>query len=308
MPNLRDIRKRRKGAANTRKITRTMELVSSAKLKKAQDAANASYPFARTVFDLLRALASAMDSSDKHQLMRERPVKRVLIYLMASDRGLCGAFNANLVATALQRAKHHRALGREVRFVALGKKGASNLAFVGETVHATHTGIVGNANSYGAIQKLADEAIGVFTSGEVDQVDVVFARFISAGRQEQRAATILPAGGGDGDGADEVVAGVTGARRPAATGTAARRVDYIFNEPPEELFAVLVPRAVRAEFYAFALQTTAAEHAARRVAMKNASDAAADMVKSLNLVYNRGRQGKITQEIAEITGAVEAMA
>jgi F-type H+-transporting ATPase subunit gamma len=292
MANLRDIRKRRKGAGNTRKITRTMELVSSAKLKKAQDAANASYPFARTVYHLLHSLADAMSAGDMHPLMKSRPVKRVTIYLMASDRGLCGAFNANLVAKAIERAKHHRGLGREVRFVALGKKGAGNLVFMGEPVHATHTGIVGNPNCFAACDKLAGEAIGTFLSGEVDLVEVVFARFLSAGKQEQRAVTILPAGGGDEHAA-------------AAKGP---KPDYIFNEEPEVLFAHLVPRAVKAEFFAYALQTTAAEHAARRVAMKNASDAAADMVKSLSLVYNRGRQGKITQEIAEITGAVEAMA
>ena len=301
MANLRDIRKRRKGAANTRKITRTMELVSSAKLKKAQDAANASYPFARTVYQLIRALSEAISSGDRHPLMKERPVKRVAIYLMASDRGLCGSFNANLVSKAIDRAKHHRALGREVRFIALGKKGAGNLAFMGESVHATHTGIVGNAQCYESVDKLAEESIAGFLSGDVDLVEVVFARFISAGRQEQRSVVVLPAGGGE----EHVEAGMSGSRPAAAP---AAKPDYIFNEEPEVLFSVLVPRAVKAEFYAYALQTTAAEHAARRVAMKNASDAAADMVKSLNLVYNRGRQGKITQEIAEITGAVEAMA
>lgn len=300
MANLRDIRKRRKGAANTRKITRTMELVSSAKLKKAQDAANASYPFARTVYQLIKALSEAISPGDRHALMKERPVKRVAIYLMASDRGLCGSFNANLVASALARAKHHRALGREVSFIALGKKGAGNLAFMGEKVDATHTGIVGNAQCYAAIEKIADTAIAAFLAGDIDLVEVVFARFISAGRQEQRAVTILPAGIGE----EHNPAGAAASRQAGPVS----KPDYIFNEPPEALFAVLVPRAVKAEFYAYALQTTAAEHAARRVAMKNASDAAADIVKALNLVYNRGRQGKITQEIAEITGAVEAMA
>ena len=108
MANLRDIRKRRKGATNTRKITRTMELVSSAKLKKAQDAANASYPFARTLYHLMAALSSAMSEADKHPLMKSRPVKKATIYLMASDRGLCGSFNGNLVNKALERARHHR--------------------------------------------------------------------------------------------------------------------------------------------------------------------------------------------------------
>ena len=299
MANLRDIRKRRRGASNTRKITRTMELVSSAKLKKAQDAANASYPFARTMYHLLHALSDAMNQASRHPLMRERPIKTVAIYMMASDRGLCGAFNSNLVAKAIESAKQHRAQGRQVRFIALGKKGASNLVFMGEKVHATHSGIVGTAN-YVGVEKLANDAMRSFLAGGVDRVEVVFARFLSAGRQEQRVVTLLPSGAGE----DQASAGLSG-KRPAIKGL---KPDYIFNEDPEVLFASLVPRAVKAELYAYSLQTTAAEHAARRLAMKNASDSAADMVKALNLVYNRGRQGKITQEIAEITGAVEAMA
>lgn len=290
MANLRDIRKRRRGASNTRKITRTMELVSSAKLKKAQDAANASYPFARTLYHLMATLTGSMSDADKHPLMKERAVKTVTIYLMASDRGLCGSFNGNLVAKAIERAKHHRAQGRTVRFIALGKKGATTLQFFGEEVAAIHTKIVGAAN-YEACEKIAAEAITDFLGGKSDLAEVVFSRFLSAGKQEVRAQTLLPAGAGD--------------EHPEQKGP---RPDYIFNEDPEVLFAALVPRAVRAEFYAFSLQTTAAEHAARRLAMKNASDAAGDMVRSLTLVYNRGRQGKITQEIAEITGAVEAMA
>lgn len=291
MANLRDLRKRRRAAANTRKITRTMELVASAKLKRAQDAAHASYPFARTVYELLEALGSAMDQVDKHPLMRERPVRTVTIYLMASDRGLCGSFNNNLVAKAQERAAEHRARGRSVRFVALGKKGAAVLHFMGEAVHALHTGVVGAPN-YPACERIARQAMDDFLSGASDLTEVVFARFLSAGRQELRVRTLLPAGG-DGE-PDAPRSGL--------------RPDYIFNEEPELLFDTLIPRAICAQLYAYALQTTAAEHAARRLAMKNATDAADKMVRLLTTKYNRGRQGKITQEIAEIVGAVEAMA
>jgi F-type H+-transporting ATPase subunit gamma len=291
MANLRDIRKRRRSAASTRKITRTMELVSSTKLRRAQDAANQSYPFARTVRSLLEALATGMSESEKHRLMQAREVKRVTIVLMASDRGLCGAFNANLVNQAIARARHHRDLGREVSFIALGKKGAGTLQFMGENVAATHTKVTGAPN-YPACEKLAQEAMDAYLAGRTDLVEVVFARFLSAGKQEQRVVTLLPAG-------------LAPEGEPPQSGP---RPDYIFNEDPETLFSVLVPRAVTSQFYAYTLQTTAAEHAARRLAMKNATDAAGDMVRSLTLVYNRGRQGKITQEIAEITGAVEAMA
>jgi F-type H+-transporting ATPase subunit gamma len=294
MANLRDLRKRRKGAANTKKITRTMELVSSAKLKKAQDAAAASRPYAEGLRQLVAELSSA-SGGVSHPLMAKRTIKTVRIMLACSDRGLAGAFNANLVGLALQRAAEHRKQGRTVEFVALSKKGASTLRFNGVTPVTAYSGIVG-ATKYAQAEPIADDAIQRFLGKQVDHVEVVYSRFISAARQVPDALTLLPAGGSDGKDAK--------ADKPA-TGN---RPDYEFIPDAEELLAALVPQMVKTAFFSALLQTSAAEHAARRVAMKNASDAASDMVKILGGAYNRGRQSKITQEIAEITGAVEAMA
>lgn len=290
MANLRDLRKRRKSTANTKKITRTMELVASAKLKKAQDAASASRPYA----EAMRALVSDLSASAgglNHPLMAKRPVKRVAILVAASDRGLCGAFNANLVNLAVQRGKEHQAAGRAVEFIALGKKGGSTLAFAGFPASATHTGLVG-ATTFPQAERLADAVIPRFLSGQVDLIEVVYSRFISAARQTPDHLVLLPAGGGG----------------QAAKGKHAAHDFETIPEEPEDLLAGLIPATVRTALFSALLQTSAGEHAARRVAMKNASDAASDMVKSLSIAYNRGRQGKITQEIAEIVGAVEAMA
>ena len=290
MANLRDLRKRRKGAANTKKITRTMELVSSAKLKKAQDAAAASRPYAEGLRQLVGEL-SAASGGVSHPLMSQRPVKSVRIYLACSDRGLAGAFNANLVGLALQRAKTYQAQGAKVEFVALAKKAASTLRFNGITPVEAHSGIVG-ATKYAQAEPIAADAMAKFLSKHVDVVEVVYSRFISAARQVPDSLTLLPAGGDD----------------LKATKKAGPTPVYEFIPEPEELLAALVPQMVKTALFSALLQTSAAEHAARRIAMKNASDAATDMVKILGGAYNRGRQSKITQEIAEITGAVEAMA
>ncbi len=287
MANLRDIRKRRKSAANTRKITRTMELVASAKLKKAQDAAAASRPYAEGLRELVSQLAPSGGGS--HPLMTSRPAKNVLILVGTSDRGLAGAFNANLVNKALARAKEHTAAGRTVQFVALGKKGASTLSYFGYTPAATHQGLIG-ATKYAEAEKVADQVIGQFTAGSADIIEVVYARFVSASRQVPDSYVMLPASGEE------------------SAGKPKRSFDYIYIPDASEVLAAIIPLTIKTAFFSAMLQTSAAEHAARRIAMKNATDAAADMVKALSGVYNRTRQGKITQEIAEIVGAVEAMA
>jgi F-type H+-transporting ATPase subunit gamma len=292
MANLRDIRKRRKGAANTRKITRTMELVASAKLKKAQDAAAASRPYADGLRDLLNTIAAASGKGGvPHPLMLARPVKKVAILLATADRGLAGAFNANLVAAGMARVRKHEAQGRTVEVIALGKKAASTLAFFGRPVRESHVGVTASP-TFAKAEKLANDAVKRFLAGEYDLVEMVYSRFVTPARQVPDHYSMLPAG-------------QDGLKSAAAGGP---KADFIYEPEPEELLSSLIPLAVRAGLFSALLQTNASEHAARRVAMKNASDAAADMVKALSSAYNRGRQGKITQEIAEITGAVEAMA
>lgn len=291
MANLRDLRKRRKSAANTRKITRTMELVASAKLKKAQDAATASKPYAEGLLQLVADIRANAGSDARHPLMTARPVKKVLILLAASDRGLCGAFNVNLVAKAIARAREHRAQGRQVVFLALGKKGGSTLTFSGESPLMVHQGLVG-ATRYDKVVPVADATMADFLAGTYDLIEVVYARFISAARQSPDLITLLPAG--------------AGAVSVAVPGKSKAIPEFI--PEPEEMLGLLIPQTIRTALFSALLQTTAAEHAARRIAMKNASDAAGDVVKTLATIYNRGRQSKITQEIAEIVGAVEAMA
>ncbi len=296
MANLKDIRKRRNGVTNTKKITRTRELVASAKFRKAQDAAMAARPYAEELRNLILRIAERGGKSLSHPLLKERSsVKTVLIAVATSDRGLCGAFNANLVNVALKLAKEQEALGRKVRFVSLAKKAASGLAFAGYEVEAAHTKLIGGTLKFDQMERMANALIKDFTDGKSDLVYVVFSRFLTQSRQEPTAAPMLPAA-------------FTAEKVGEKVSKKALKGDFIYEPEAEELFAALIPQMVRFYIYSTLLQTTASEHAARRIAMKNATDAATDMIKALNTAYNRGRQGKITQEIAEITGAVEAMA
>lgn len=292
MANTRELRSRRKSATNTRKITRTMELVASAKLKKAQDAAEASRPYAEGLFELVSRLAAAgTDGDDVHPLMVQREQRTVALVLCSSDRGLAGAFNVNLVKKLTDRAKELRAAGKQVTIISCGKKGASTLRFLGEHVVESHSGIM-DAPKYTQAQEIADGLMDGFVAGRYDRVEVVYSRFESVARQYPDITTLLPAGDGETDAGTDADQGG----------------DFIFHPDPATLLDALIPQTVKTALFSCFLQTSAGEHAARRTAMKNATDAAGDLIKLLTRQYNRARQGKITQEIAEIVGAVEAMA
>ncbi|TVR13966.1 MAG: ATP synthase F1 subunit gamma [Planctomycetota bacterium] len=290
MANTQELRKRRKSISNTRKITRTMELVASSKARKAQDAADASRPYAETLAQVVSDL-SAGETDLTHPLMAQRDPQRVMVLVATSDRGLCGAFNANVLRHAQQVIEAHKAAGRQVEVISLGKKGASTLRFLGHPPSESHSGIM-DAPTYSQVLRLIDPIIERFTAASIDRVEVVYPRFINIARQEPVTRVLLPAGG------DEAASDQT---------AGAAMVDFIYSPPPQELLATLIPQTVRTALFSALLQTSAGEHNARRMAMKNATDAASDILKTINRTYNRVRQGKITQEIAEIVGAVEAM-
>jgi F-type H+-transporting ATPase subunit gamma len=295
MANARELLNRKKSVQNTGKITRTMELVASAKLKKAQDAAAAAEPYAAGLQDLLRHLAAASgESGIVHPLMeRRQEIRKVAILVATSDRGLCGAFNGNLVRQAVETAGRHRALGRQVMMIALARKAASILRFFGQGVDRAYDDLV-ETPDYERAEEVVAPLVARFLDGSFDQVEVVHSHFASRSRQYPKALILLPAGAVESD--------------KAESEAEAAHPDYLYHPAdPAALLAALVPQAVRTVFFSTLLQTSAGEHAARRIAMKNATDAANDLVKSINSRYNRARQGKITQEIAEIVGAVEAM-
>lgn len=304
MANTQELVKRRKTIANTRKITRTMELVASSKARKAQDAASASRPYSEALAQLVRD-CSASEGASGHPLLAERPVERVVVLVATSDRGLCGAFNANVLRHALQVITAHQAAGAQVEVQSLGKKGFSTLRYFGHTPDKGWSGIM-DAPRYAQALEVIEPLMQRFIAGEIDRVEVVYPRFVHVAKQEPTTAVLLPAGGDHAESDSAEAADAT-----TAEGSAAHSVtldaDYVYSPEPAQMLETLIPQTVRTALFSILLQTSAGEHNARRVAMKNATDAASDILKTINRTYNRVRQGKITQEIAEIVGAVEAM-
>ena len=293
MANAQELRKRRKTIANTRKITRTMELVASSKARKAQDAASASRPYSEALAKLVRD-CSASEGVASHPLLAEREVKKVVVLVATSDRGLCGAFNANVLRHAIDVIKAHKESGAEVEVHSLGKKAYSTLKYFGFEPDKGWSGII-DAPRYNQALEVIEPIMERFVAGDVDRVEVLYPRFINVAKQIPTTAVLLPASGEDS------------AEGNAEESAEAGKSDYLYSPSPVEMLETLIPQTVRTNLYSILLQTSAGEHNARRVAMKNATDAASDILKTINRTYNRVRQGKITQEIAEIVGAVEAM-
>lgn len=305
MANTRALVQRRKAVANTRKITKTMEQISTAKLARAQNAALAARPYARGLRALVADLAAASrekddDEAPPHPLLRsvEAP-KRATLIVFVSDRGLCGSFNAGILRLAEERAAALEQSGCTVEYVLHGKKA---LAYFRRRKAPTAKTFVGVSDkpSYARAAELSEEAAGAFASGKLDLVEVVYPAFRSAASQKPTVKRVLPFAPEKEPAGEKNEAG----KPPAAKEST---VDYLYHPEPRQILAGLLPSAVKLELFSAMLETTAGEHAARRAAMKNATDAADKMIKMLTRKYNRARQGKITQEIAEIVGGVNAL-
>jgi F-type H+-transporting ATPase subunit gamma len=288
MANPRALLKRRGSITSTRKITKTMEMVATARLARAHHAAVAARPYARGLEELIADLAG--DSTGfSHPLLRERsPVRRASLVLLASDRGLCAAFNGNLVRRARELHAELSGRGAAVECVVHGRKAAAAARRLLWPVAKAYLG-VSDKPAYARAEELGNALIARYLAGELDEVHLVYSSFASRTAQVPCVARLLP-----------MAAPGSGAK------PGGRRSWYLFHPGSAEILAAVLPLAVKNAIFAAMLETCAGEHAARRLAMKNATDAADDMIGSLTRAYNRARQYKITQEIAEIVGGVEA--
>lgn len=291
MANSRELKKSIKTISSTKKITRTMEMVATAKSKKAYDRIHALSPYATKLKELMGDLSSA--GSIEHALMRspETP-KHVTYVVITSNRGLCGGFNANLLRDFVKEYKKTKDQGIEIELVVVGKKGNAFFKFAGIEVDQSHNDMDEKV-SYSRTEELANYLIDSFTSEKTDRV-VIYSNWVkSSATTSMGAQVMLPMEldlQGDDVEANNAVA-----------------ADYIFSPDPATILQSLLPLAVKTNFFRYVIDSMAAELIARRLAMKNATDAATDMVKDLSRVYNRTRQAAITQEIAEIVGGVEAL-
>jgi F-type H+-transporting ATPase subunit gamma len=286
MPSLIDIRRRIRSVRNTQQITKAMKMVSAAKLRRAQDRVIAARPYAALMRKVLANLAVAVESDDQaaaNPLLARRPEKRVLLLLFTSDKGLAGAFNANLIKAAQKFMEERR--DAELEIETIGRKGRDFFKKRGARIVAEHIGILGRPTFEDAAA-IARKAIERFRNGELDAVYVLNNEFKSMVSQRLSVARLLP---------------VEIPPNPEV-------VDYIFEQPPNQILEALLPRYVETEVYRSMLETGAAEHAARMMAMEAATSNANDMIERLTLYMNRVRQASITKEIIEVVSGASAAA
>lgn len=285
MPSLIDIRRRVRSVKNTQQITKAMKMVSAAKLRRAQDRALAARPYATMLRQMLANVAEAAAQNPDaggHALLAVRPEKRILVVLITADSGLAGGFNANIIKLAHRFALDHKEA--EISFELVGKKGINYFRKRGVNIFGTHTDKFRTVKFEDA-EAIANSIIARFEKGEVDAVYLFSNEFKSVMAPTLGQTRILPI------------------ELPKTSGT----VDYIYEQPPEELLGSLLPRYVKLLVYRAFLESVAAEHAARMTAMEAATSNASDVIDKLTLEMNRVRQASITREIIEIVSGAAAL-
>jgi F-type H+-transporting ATPase subunit gamma len=302
----RDVKQRIESVKNIRKITRAMEMVAAARLRRAEQRIAALRPYAGAIRRMTRQAAEAAGSeiSNLPILKQHENENRIAILLVTGDRGLAGAFNSQILRAGLRAANEYEHDGREVTFYASGRRGVSSLGFRGREVAGGYTGFT-DRPGYANAREIAEDLITAYIDDKIDRVDIFYNGYVSPLVQEVRRETLLPLQEAtiledaehEGDGDDD--------RRDGDDSGRHALVEY---EPgPEEILERLVPDYVEISIYRALLESTASEHGARMTAMRNASQNAGEVIDDLTLEMNRARQAEITQEIMEVVAGAEAL-
>jgi F-type H+-transporting ATPase subunit gamma len=292
----RELKGRIKSFENTRKITRTMEMVATSKMKRAQDRVVAARPYAAALREVIASLYDPELATQFPLLRQPATVRRAAVIALTSNRGLAGAFNSNLIREARVLIERLESKGTAVDLYAVGRKGVGYFRYVGRQAAAAKTDLTDRPTAQDAAD-IVKPAVEAFAAGTLDAVYVVYARFVSALSTPPTTDQILPV-------QPPVGAASSGA---ASSVVSSRRHDYILSPSAESILESLLPAYVRNTVYRALVETSAAEQGARRTAMKNATDNANDVINGLRRDYNRARQAQITQEIAEIVGGAAAL-
>jgi len=283
----RELKGRIKTVENTRKITRTMEMVATSKMKRAQDRVVAARPYALALADVISSLYSS-DLAERFPLLRQpAQVRRVALIVLTSNRGLAGGFNSNLIKAARVQIAELEAAGTKVEVHVIGKKGIGYFKYVGRELASQRIDVTDRPTALNAAE-IVDALMAEYIAGDLDGVYVTYARFVSALSTPPTTDRILP---------------VT----PPKAKEGGMQRDYLLFPDAEAILTELLPSYVRNAVYRALVETVAGEQSARRTAMKNATDNAGDILNVLRRTYNRARQAQITQEIAEIVGGAAAL-
>jgi F-type H+-transporting ATPase subunit gamma len=303
----RAVKDRIDSVKNIKKITRAMEMVAAARLRRAEQRIEALRPYARAIRRMTRQAAEAAGSevSALPILQEHEAENTVALLLVTGDRGLAGAFNSQIIRAGLRAAREHEAESREVLYSAVGRRGVSTLSFRGKDPVGRYVGFT-DRPAYADAREIAEDLIAAYVDGKADRVEIFYNGYISPLTQEVRRETLLPLQQAtilegterDREGADDEDDDASGASHHAL-------VEY---EPdPEEILARLIPDYVEISVYRALLESTASEHGARMTAMRNASENAGELIDDLTLEMNRARQAEITQEIMEVVAGAESL-
>ena len=296
MPNLLDIRRRIKSVKNTQQITKAMKMVSAAKLKRAQDRVVTARPFANKMTEVIAGLADHTDENFHHPLLDARGDERYLLVLVTADKGLCGAFNTNLIKAAQGFVAANP--GKQIEILAVGRKGRDFFRRRGATLAGEYIGLTGKGRvEFSEALEVARDIIKRFTEDkEIDKAFVVYNEFKSVMQQRVVIEQLLP-----------VARQSSSADDNQASPEAVSLVDYVYEQPPSEIFARLLPRLIETQIFRALLESIASEQGARMTAMDSASKNARELIDSLTLNMNRIRQAAITNEIIEVVSGAAAL-
>jgi len=284
MANLKEIRSRIASVSSTMQITSAMKMVSAAKLKKAQDAITAMRPYADTLTELLQNLSASIEDASGSVYATERPVQKVLLVAITSNRGLCGGFNSNIIKEVVNQRDNNYA-GKQVDVFTIGKKGNDIL---GKDFSVTENrGDVFDELTFANVATVADQLMALYAGGNYDRIDLVYNRFKNAATQLVTTEQFLP------------IVPVSGEMTSSS--------DYIYEPAQEEIVSTLIPKALKTQLFKALRDSFASEHGARMTAMHKATDNATELRDQLKLTYNKARQAAITNEILEIVGGAEAL-
>jgi F-type H+-transporting ATPase subunit gamma len=291
MPTLLDFRRRIRSVKNTQQITRAMKFVAAARLRRAQEAALAARPYAKELARVLRSIMSRIDQPE-HPLLAHRPEEKILVIVLTGERGLAGAFNSNILRKAYEFFRTNK--GKKLSVIPVGKKGRDVLRKAGFPIPAEYVNVLARVN-FGTARDIATVVTDLYAKEEADAVYIVFSEFKTVMTPNLVLEKLLPV---EAMRADEA----------SAAEKESSQVDYIYEQPKEQLLDKLLPRYIETQILRAVLESSAAEHAARMTAMESATKNAGDVIEALTLHMNKVRQAAITKEIIEIVSGASSTA
>ena len=285
---IRQLRRRIKSVKSTQKITRAMEMIAASRIAKAQRRVNEARPYAEQIHEVIKGLAVSNEVSDHPLLSPHDSIENVAVVVATSDRGLAGAYNANVLKLAERLIRDEESAGRRVRLYVVGRKAVGYFKFRGREADRVWTGI-SDQPAYEDAATVADAVMSAYSQGDLDRVWLVYTDFKSSLTQVPNRMQLLPVDADEFEGGSELPP------------------EFVFEPSPDEILELLIPRYVEAKVFHGLLESAASEHASRQRAMKAATDNADEVVNSLSRVMNQARQDQITTEISEIVGGSEAL-